>query len=97
MKPEQEPVAWMDPNSGEVCRAHWLESHAPERDVDRFSCPLYTHPPRREWRSLSEEEIRHFAWNGFLMAEGIWDKDTEEDLLTFARAIEAALRSKNHD
>jgi hypothetical protein len=47
-EPEQEPVAWMDPNRGEVCRAHWLESHAPERDVDRFSCPLYTHPPRRE-------------------------------------------------
>ena len=47
-QPEQEPVAWMDPNRGEVCRAHWLESHAPERDVDRFSCPLYTHPPRRE-------------------------------------------------
>jgi hypothetical protein len=48
LEPEQGPVAWMDPNSGEVCRAHWLESHAPERDVDRFSCPLYTHPPRRE-------------------------------------------------
>jgi hypothetical protein len=55
-QPEQEPVAWMDPNRGEVCRAHWLESHAPERDVDRFSCPLYTHPPRREWRGLTEED-----------------------------------------
>jgi hypothetical protein len=58
-QPEQkaEPVAWMDPNRGEVCRAHWLESHAPERDVDRFSCPLYTHPSRREWRGLKEWEI----------------------------------------
>jgi len=58
---------------------------------------LYTHPPRREWRKLTEEEIRHFAWNGFLMAEGTWDKDTEEDLLTFARAIESALKEKNHE
>jgi hypothetical protein len=45
--------------------------------------------------SLTEEEIRHFAWNGFLMAEGIWDKDTEEDLLTFARAVEQALKERN--
>jgi hypothetical protein len=84
-QPEQAvPVAWMDPNSGEVCRAHWLESHAPERDVDRFSCPLYTHPPRREWRSLSEEEF------GYIYVRSA----THEE---FARAIEAALRSKNHD
>jgi hypothetical protein len=84
-QPEQAvPVAWMDPNSGEVCRAHWLESHAPERDVDRFSCPLYTHPPRREWRSLSEEEF------GYIYVRSA----THEE---FARAVEAALRSKNHD
>jgi hypothetical protein len=83
-QPEQEPVAWMDPNSGEVCRAHWLESHAPERDVDRFSCPLYTHPPRREWRSLSEEEI-----------ESLWRKwvGTQRPNYSFTRAVEAALRS----
>jgi CheY-like chemotaxis protein len=84
-QPEQAvPVAWMDPNSGEVCRAHWLESHAPERDVDRFSCPLYTHPPRREWRGLSEEEF------GYIYVRSA----THEE---FARAIEAALRSKNHE
>jgi hypothetical protein len=84
-QPEQAvPVAWMDPNSGEVCRAHWLESHAPERDVDRFSCPLYTHPPRREWRSLSEEEF------GYIY---VFSATHEK----FACAIEAALRSKNHE
>jgi hypothetical protein len=39
-------------------------------------------PPRREWRSLSEEEI----------------EDLRDDrYFRFARAIEAALRSKNHD
>jgi hypothetical protein len=57
-QPEQEPVAWMDPNRGEVCSAHWLESHAPERDVDRFSCPLYTNPPRREALEQPEQEVK---------------------------------------
>jgi CheY-like chemotaxis protein len=86
-QPEQAvPVAWMDPNSGEVCRAHWLESHAPERDVDRFSCPLYTHPPRREWRSLSEEEIYP------LYSE----PSSDAEMVEFARAVEAKLKELNH-
>jgi hypothetical protein len=42
-QPEQEPVAWM-----------YVASHEPR---NRLKTPLYTHPPRREWRSLSEEEI----------------------------------------
>jgi hypothetical protein len=40
-------------------------------------------PPRREWRGLSEEEIDAIQWHG--------------SPFQFARAIEAALRSKNHD
>jgi hypothetical protein len=39
-------------------------------------------PPRREWRGLTEEEIEAIPWHG--------------SPLQFARAIEAALRSKNH-
>jgi hypothetical protein len=38
-------------------------------------------PPRREWRSLSEKEIDAIQWHG--------------SPFQFARAIEAALRSKN--
>jgi hypothetical protein len=95
-QPEQEPVAWMDPNSGEVCRAHWLESHAPERDVDRFSCPLYTHPPRREWRSLSEEEIQSVIQ---LEREKRFQRRPPLPLsmTELSHAIEAALRSKNYE
>jgi hypothetical protein len=90
-QPEQEPVAWMDPNRGEVCRAHWLESHAPKRDVDRFSCPLYTYPPRREWRGLKEWEIN----------DGL-DQIPSEDVCSwsFRKGVyfaEAALKEKNHD
>jgi len=103
---KQEPVAWMTPpgshpgshpGSGQVAGGARLASRQ-RRGVplQRLDAPLHPPaPPRREWQSLTEEEIRHFAWNGFLMAEGIWDKDTEEDLLTFTRAIEAALKERN--
>jgi len=40
-------------------------------------------PPRREWRGLSEEEIDAIQWHG--------------SPFQFARAIEAALRSKNYE
>jgi len=85
-QPEQEPVAWMDPNRGEVCSAHWLESHAPERDVDRFSCPLYTNPPRREWRGLTEEEMVALAGG-----------ELTRDERMIARAIEVKLKERNHE
>jgi hypothetical protein len=42
-------------------------------------------PPRREWRSLSEEEIYP------LYSE----PSSDAEMVEFARAIEAALRSKN--
>ncbi len=48
-------------------------------------CPKhYTHPPRREWRGLTEEEIVAI----FLLAP------TQP---AFARAIEAALKEKNYE
>jgi hypothetical protein len=44
--------------------------------------------PRREWRSLSEEEMKDlWAAHGYKSAM----------CKPFARAIEAALRSKNHE
>jgi hypothetical protein len=92
---EQEPVAWMDPNSGEVCRAHWLESHAPERDVDRFSCPLYTHPPRREWRGLTDEETQSVIQ---LEREKRFQRRPPLPLsmTELSHAIEAKLKEKNY-
>jgi hypothetical protein len=66
-----------------------------EREFDDWRCPLpvgrnllYTHPPRREWRSLSEEEIWTLAANSL---------DSVLGRLRFARAIEAALKEKNHE
>ena len=56
------------------------------RELARRIVSLYTHPPRREWQGLTEEDI----WT--LAAKHM---DTVLGRLHFARAIEAALRSKN--
>jgi hypothetical protein len=47
---------------------------------------LYTHPPRREWRGLSEEERADILFP--LTAAGASDMEC-------ARAIEAALKERN--
>ena len=76
-QPEQEPVAWMTPGKDIItCNG------AGTRFNDWI--PLFTHPPRREWRGLTDQEIVAI----FLLAP------TQP---AFARAIEAALRSKNHE
>jgi len=54
--------------------------------------PLYTHPPRREWRGLTEEEIAEI-WYGAVMAQSV--KTTGLGAIGFARAIEAALKERN--
>jgi hypothetical protein len=89
-QPEQEPVAWMYVGLTVTNNMHgphlvWkpeqMDAMSAEKGV--VASPLYTHPPRREWRSLSEEEIDAIQWHG--------------SPFQFARAIEAALRSKNHE
>jgi hypothetical protein len=47
---------------------------------------LYTAPPRREWRSLSEEEIYP------LYSE----PSSDAEMVEFARAVEAKLKELNH-
>jgi hypothetical protein len=77
-QPEQEPVAWIRKrdnrlavNDGGIFDGDWT--------------PLYTHPPRREWRGLTEGEIN-----------ALWPAPRcEGHDKAFARAIEAALKEKN--
>ena len=82
---ESEPVAfayyWPPTNTLRRNPAYQLEWGP--TTVWKAEVPLYTHPPRREWRSLSEEEF------GYIYVRSA----THEE---FARAIEAALRSKNY-
>jgi hypothetical protein len=76
---EQEPVApyaWMAVG-GTIWR----------RKTSEDDVPLYTHPPRREWRSLSEGEVHD------CFQQRHKDKATERRMI--ALAVEQALRSKN--
>jgi hypothetical protein len=65
---------------------HWDEGGGKRsrRELARRIVDLYTHPPRREWRSLSKEEI-HAA-----LPHEPGDLD-----FVCARAIEAALKERN--
>ena len=97
---EQEPEAFMYvgiKNDGTTHGPHlvWRPEHMDAMSAEKgvVASPLYTHPPRREWRGLTEEELRRlwrestFRGNG-----GQIDWFTEG-----ARVAEAALRSKNYD
>ena len=62
--------------------------------------PLYTAPPQREWRGLTDEEIKS-AWsqlwydlgNGKFAAS---DDPARHTTIMFAKEIEAKLKEKNH-
>ena len=58
-QPEQEPVAWMDRDSGVVGRLHQWKN----------AIPLYTAPPKREWQGLTDEDYKELLdsnWGGSL-------------------------------
>lgn len=93
-----EPVAWGVMKRGErvwyvndsrsVCEGYAsLYAHRDANGFDQSVVPLYTAPPRREWVSLTDEEIVSLSDNvqfGSRMAK-------------LARIIEAALKEKNRD
>jgi hypothetical protein len=85
-QPEQEPVAWCDIEEDGTIHGlrYWSEPGRREH-------ALYTHPPRREWRGLTEEEISALFPSHL--------RGDYKDLIpySFARAVEAALRSKNYE
>ena len=93
--PEQEPVATvkvMGSYNGVPALGCLIDASATNvKRGDR----LYTHPPRREWRGLMDEERRDIRE---------WKKIQEElgpvwapMMLYLYLAIEAALRSKNYE
>ena len=86
VKPAQEPVAWMvyTQDGKSLC----LTDNPADFTDEHRALPLYTHPPRREWQGLTEEEIEDMSVTG---------TDSELRRQQFARAIEAVLRSKNHE
>jgi hypothetical protein len=77
---EQEPVAWQWLNT-----AHFRKKLPANAESGAWN-PLYTTPPRREWRSLSEEEINETLDNNLEGGTSLFD---------ICRAIEQALKEKN--
>ena len=91
---EQEPVAWIQPDHLQKARqAPFLCRVEPTKRMSDF-VPIYTTPPRREWRGLSVDEIDRIA-------KQEWGEDHEifwfddDGIALFARALETALKEKN--
>lgn len=81
---DAKPVAWLTPTRNIMFRD---PTETEKYHGMRRSQPLYTAPPRREWQSLTDEEIGRAAVVLF--------GDYASHDFEFARAIEAALREKN--
>ena len=89
-KPAQEPVAWIAPN-GELRKDRSARKFSEWAWCQEDYQPLYTHPPRREWKGLSENEL------GELMRDSCgYPMCPNGDDLAFAHAIEQALKERNH-
>ena len=88
-QPEQEPVAWRYRNANtDHVYLVWKKGTG-----GRNWTPLYAHLPRREWQSLSEDELTalgviHSRYQEESLETGGW--------FDFARAVEAALKEKNN-
>ena len=74
-----------------------LEEYLGNSEAAKHIVPIYIHPPRREWVSLTEEEIGdvfHAARNAKL---GSANDNSRHRLsvVEIARAVEAALKERN--
>jgi hypothetical protein len=62
---------------------------------------LYTHPPRREWQSLKDEEMhglyRRAGLEAYYPRDGVVQYEYERRLDEYARAIEQACKERNND
>ena len=84
---QQEPVAWLSTD----CIGERYLCFTKPKDNDPVQ-PLYTAPPRKQWVGLTDKEI-------FDCEEEVGMPQYEissADLYAFARAIEQALKEKNH-
>ena len=107
---EQEPVAWMYVGIKQDGTTHgphlvWKPQYMDAMSAEKGAkaTPLYTAPPRREWRGLTEEEIAdaqdaaaiHFRESRHgVRGQQLMPSDSPDWWL--ARAIEQALKEKNN-
>jgi hypothetical protein len=90
-EPEVEPVAWMVYT--EDGKSVYVTDNPADIKVEQRALPLYTHPPRREWQGLTNEERKDIREHQELLEElgPVW----APMLLYYYLAIEAALKEKN--
>ena len=85
---QQEPAFWGFLDQ-EECRVDLCFTPSAPRSDGTYATPYYTHPPRREWVSLSMGE-----------ALKLWgmrsDGPSNGEIAGFARAIEQALKERNN-
>jgi hypothetical protein len=95
-QPEQEPVAIvaMDVSMPHLYYGGEYLGQKPDSKMAMLlkglpvGTMLYTHPPRREWQGLTDDENNELS---ITMVKG------HKSVNWLARTIEAALRSKNHE
>ena len=86
-QPEPEPVAYrVWGRMGSISFRHTKPHESEYVEWDE----LYTAPPQREWRGLTDQEVLHIIWSS---AED--SKNTGRFEYFFARAIEAKLKENN--
>ena len=81
---KQEPVAWWNGKEGvvfmheEISTPNW---------TDYYYIPLYTHPPKREWVGLTDEDMEELS--------SAWWKPNEDEM-ALIDWVEAKLKEKNN-
>jgi hypothetical protein len=78
--PCEQPVAWLHIDGDSTCTNNTKKYGGVDKE---YSIPLYTHP--HQWQGLTADEIRHCLY-----------EFNTQDFIQFARAIEQALKEKNH-
>ena len=107
-RPEQaEPVAWLrreELADLQTCNYRQLGADSPRiwapREADtpppgQDLVPVFTHPPRREWRSLSEGSLMGIYTDFDRKADKQWTN--AEYLLRLMDTVQAKLKEKNHE
>jgi len=65
-----------------------------EEILNKIFDAVYTQYPKKEWQSLSDDEMKIIQNNSWIINA---DGSKEFNTFVFARAIEQASRKKNHD
>jgi len=95
MVDKQEPVAWQFFDNGKWHYGTYLHDHRKNTEKDGYPVrDLYTSPPRKPWVGLTDDELSDL-WSWSMTHEAERFAPTQKH--AFARAIEAALKEKNHE